>query len=137
MDQYELLDKLESLPLKELEKIKQENIKHNVRRWSVAAKKHGRVGATKDEDGDKDESTSTSDTKTKKPLCISFMIFRTGSVLIVGKCNNTSIIYEIYDFIKHILTENYKTIYAINNEVTQPSVVKKKKIKKKQIVCYV
>ena len=40
---------------KELEKIKQENIKHNVHRWSVAAKKHGRVGATKDEDGDKRE----------------------------------------------------------------------------------
>ena len=56
------------------------------------------------------------------------MIFRTGSVLIVGKCNDTSIIYEIYDFIKHILTENYKTIYAINNEVNKPVVVKKKKI---------
>lgn len=100
-----------------------------------ASQQDGRL--YKDEDDDKDETTSISDTKTKKPLCISFMIFRTGSVLIVGKCNDTSIIYEIYDFIKDILTENYKTIYAINNEVNKPVVVKKKKIKKKQIVCYV
>jgi hypothetical protein len=87
---------------------------------------------------DEDESeTDKTVEKAKKPLCISFMIFRTGSVLIVGKCNDSSVIYQIYDFIKNILTKNYESIYAINNETQDTSVVKKKKIKKKQIVCYV
>ena len=68
---------------------------------------------------------------------VSFMIFRTGSVLIVGKCNDSSIIYQIYEFIKKILTEHYESIYAINNETHDTSIVKKKKIKKKQIICHV
>lgn len=40
---------------------------------------------------------------------ISFMIFRTGSVLIVGKCTET-ILYEIYDFLKTILEKEYENI---------------------------
>ena len=90
----------------------------------------------KDEEEDESNSDKSAE-KSKKPLCISFMIFRTGSVLIVGKCNDSSVIYQIYDFIKNILTKNYESIYAINNETQDTSVVKKKKIKKKQIVCYV
>ena len=73
----------------------------------------------------------------EKPLCISFMIFRTGSVLIVGKCNTTDIIYHIYNFIKNILQDNYKNIYALSKqEITDKNTSKRKKIKKKLITCY-
>ena len=94
----------------------------------------------KDEDEDEDEHENKYDNsaeKSKKPHCISFMIFRTGSVLIVGKCNDSSVIYQIYEFIKNILTKHYESIYAINNETQNTPVVKKKKIKKKQIICYI
>lgn len=40
---------------------------------------------------------------------ISFMIFRTGSVLIVGKCTEP-VLYVIYDFIKNILESEYDNI---------------------------
>jgi hypothetical protein len=40
---------------------------------------------------------------------ISFMIFRTGSVLIVGKCT-VSILHVIYDFLKTVLKNEYATI---------------------------
>ena len=40
---------------------------------------------------------------------ISFMIFRTGSVLIVGKCTEV-ILHEIYDFLKNILEQEYEHI---------------------------
>jgi len=40
---------------------------------------------------------------------VSFMIFRTGSILIVGKCNE-DILMVIYRFICSILTTEYSTI---------------------------
>jgi len=40
---------------------------------------------------------------------ISFMIFRTGSILIVGKCNESILMY-IYQFIKHILEVEFHII---------------------------
>jgi len=40
---------------------------------------------------------------------ISFMIFRTGSVLIVGKCNE-DVLLEIYEFIRTMLETEYMTI---------------------------
>lgn len=40
---------------------------------------------------------------------ISFMIFRTGSVLIVGKCTEP-ILHEIYEFLKTILEHEYENI---------------------------
>jgi hypothetical protein len=40
---------------------------------------------------------------------ISFMIFRTGSVLIVGKCTEI-ILHEIYEFLKTILEQEYEHI---------------------------
>ena len=77
------------------------------------------------------------ETQRPKPLCISFMIFRTGSVLIVGKCDNTSIIYEIYEFIKTIMAKHYSDIYAhASLEHVDKQVTKKKKTKKKKIVVY-
>lgn len=79
----------------------------------------------------------TDDLEEKKPTCISFMIFRTGSVLIVGKCDSTNVIYGIYDFIKNIFIEHYSKIYATTIEQSNKLIAKKKKIKKKRIVCYV
>jgi len=40
---------------------------------------------------------------------VSFMIFRTGSVLIVGKCDE-NVLFIIYDFLKIILNNEYKNI---------------------------
>jgi hypothetical protein len=40
---------------------------------------------------------------------LSFMIFRTGSILIVGKCND-SILMQVYNFIKKILEEEFHII---------------------------
>ena len=40
---------------------------------------------------------------------VSFMVFRTGSVLIVGKCDE-SILFKIYDFLKDIFQKEYSEI---------------------------
>jgi hypothetical protein len=60
----------------------------------------------------------------KKYTEVSFMIFRTGSCLIVGNCSE-KILRFIYSFIKNILETEYKNIY-VENEV---QVVKNKNIK--------
>ena len=62
---------------------------------------------------------------------ISFMIFRTGSVLIVGKCND-AVLYNVYDILKQILHDEYSEIkqpgeLIINNKK------KNKKVRKKKI----
>lgn len=64
---------------------------------------------------------------------VSFMIFRTGSVLIVGKCDE-SILMIIYEFLKNILHNEYKNIFQKNTE-NNTNIVKdkKKKIRKKNI----
>jgi len=62
---------------------------------------------------------------------ISFMIFRTGSILIVGKCNEI-ILFKIYEFLKNILKEEYLEINQQNID-QQPEKIKKKKIRKKTI----
>ena len=54
---------------------------------------------------------------------MSFMIFRTGSVLIVGKCNET-ILYNIYNFLKDLLQKefvnvNSGVIVEDNNDATK------------------
>ena len=61
-----------------------------------------------------------------KHLEISFMIFRTGSVLIVGKCENEDL-YVIYDFIKNIFKNEFMNVYE---EVNEPKEKIKNKIKK-------
>jgi len=70
----------------------------------------------------------------KHILEVSFMIFRTGSVLIVGKCE-TKVLYEIYDFLKNILKAEFNKICQrlITNEDKQ-SKSKNKKIRKKIII---
>lgn len=62
---------------------------------------------------------------------ISFMIFRTGSVLIVGKCDE-HILYDIYNFIKKILEDEYSEIVT-NNINIETSVKKNKQVRKKII----
>ena len=58
------------------------------------------------------------------------MIFRTGSVLIVGNCTE-KVLRFVYDFIKNLLQSEYSTIYAPGNN--EQSKVKKEKIRKKII----
>jgi len=62
---------------------------------------------------------------------VAFMIFRTGSVLIVGKCEE-HILMQIYEFLKIVLSNEYETICQ-----PQPNVVvkeKKKKTRKKMSI---
>jgi hypothetical protein len=61
---------------------------------------------------------------------VSFMIFRTGSCLIVGNCSE-KILYFIYHFLKNILITEYSAIYVINEDVNIKQ--KKTKIRKRNI----
>jgi hypothetical protein len=75
---------------------------------------------------------------------VSFMIFRTGSVLIVGKCDE-NILMLIYEFLKNILKNEYFNICQKNNIVNPNNELlelsksknendKKKKIRRKNII---
>lgn len=65
---------------------------------------------------------------------ISFMIFRTGSVLIVGKCDE-HVLNEVYMFIKKLLSDEYKMIcgHIQPTPDDKTSDIKKRKIRKKFI----
>ena len=65
---------------------------------------------------------------------ISFMIFRTGSVLIVGKCTE-DILHNIYEFLKKLLNDEYRHVGTglVENLVNTPK-EKKRKIRKKIII---
>ena len=70
---------------------------------------------------------------------VSFMIFRTGSVLIVGRCDE-SVLMTIYEFLKIILNNEYKHIcqknIKLNGELDIHQLKnkdKKKKIRRKNI----
>ena len=72
---------------------------------------------------------------------VSFMIFRTGSVLIVGRCDE-SVLMIIYEFLKIILNNEYKQICQKNIKLNgEPDTLqfkskdkdKKKKIRRKNI----
>ncbi len=54
------------------------------------------------------------------------MIFRTGSVLIVGKCEEY-ILYQVYNYIKNILTIEYHNINVNNTDIKCNHLLKKKK----------
>lgn len=68
---------------------------------------------------------------------VSFMIFRTGSVLIVGKCDE-NVLMIIYDFLKIILNNEYKHIYqkySLGDESgTMITKDKSKKVRRKNII---
>ena len=64
---------------------------------------------------------------------VSFMIFRTGSVLIVGKCNE-DILMNIYEFLKTMLKKEYHLIRQTKSVADIANIkVKKNKIRKKKI----
>ena len=62
------------------------------------------------------------------------MIFRTGSVLIVGRCDEDVLII-IYDYLKIILNNEYKNICQkkIKNQDENKEDLKKKKTRRKNI----
>jgi hypothetical protein len=66
---------------------------------------------------------------------VSFMIFRTGSVLIVGKCSE-EMLYQIYEFLCNIFQVEYDEIKWINTEEssTIKSKEKTRKMRKKLII---
>lgn len=61
---------------------------------------------------------------------ISFMIFRTGSCLIVGNCTE-KILRFVFEFIKNVLQDEYNTIVSPNEEQTIK--MKQTKLRKKKI----
>ena len=63
---------------------------------------------------------------------VSFMIFRTGSILIVGKCKE-DILRNIYQFLKNILTNEFLNIGVKIIEEDLSKKIKFKKIRKKMI----
>jgi hypothetical protein len=65
---------------------------------------------------------------------MSFMIFRTGSVLIVGKCSD-SVLMTIYKFLKKLLETEYDNvgISLVEREISSSS-TKNKKLRKKTVV---
>ena len=62
-------------------------------------------------------------------LEISFMVFRTGSVLIVGHCD-IPILHMVYNFLKTILKDDYKDFRIETVKPLKKSEKKKKKRKK-------
>lgn len=70
-------------------------------------------------------------TDNKKYTEVSFMIFRTGSCLIVGNCSEKILLF-IFNFIKKLLYDEFLFISVINNYITVKN--KKIKIRKKTIV---
>jgi len=70
----------------------------------------------------------------KKKIEISFMIFRTGSILIVGMCDD-SVLYKIYEFLKVLLHNEYHYInQPISMNECRTIKDKKKKIRRKTIL---
>jgi len=65
-------------------------------------------------------------------LTISFMIFRTGSVLIVGKCEMDDL-NKVYMFLVKMLEEEYKDIKICDNVDMETKNEKKIKVRKKSI----
>ena len=60
---------------------------------------------------------------------ISFMIFRTGSVLIVGKCDELAL-NKVYEFIKEVLLKEHTRIFVRNTDIDKQTAVVKRKLKK-------
>jgi hypothetical protein len=62
---------------------------------------------------------------------ISFMIFRTGSCLIVGNCSERVLLF-VFEFIKKVLTDEYHQICITNEEPMNKN--KKTKLRKKMVM---
>lgn len=74
-----------------------------------------------------------SDEERDRFIKMSFMVFRTGSVLIVGKCKE-NVLNEIYEFLKTLLESEYTNVGGglISSEHTTDD--KAKKVRKKTIL---
>ena len=70
--------------------------------------------------------------KNNKLREVSFMIFRTGSVLIVGKCEENTLM-NIYEFLKEILQNEYINIRQNNNLGEKKKKIIRKKVRRKTI----
>ena len=66
----------------------------------------------------------------KKYTEVSFMIFRTGSCLIVGNCSERILLF-IFDFIKNVLKEEYTNISVVSEDPVVKT--KKSKLRKKNV----
>jgi TATA-box binding protein (TBP) (component of TFIID and TFIIIB) len=66
---------------------------------------------------------------------VSFMIFRTGSVLIVGKCSEY-ILKTIYEYIKNLLESEFHKIFSESHNSTEHDdlMESKRKVRKKTII---
>ena len=91
---------------------------------------------------DKQTGRQPNDMKDRTDITkVSFMIFRTGSVLIVGKCEE-DVLQEIYLFIRSMLEAEYKDTHI--NQQSQDIQMEKvkiaqehnRKIKKRTIIVY-
>ena len=68
---------------------------------------------------------------------LSFMIFRTGSILIVGKCDE-DILFKVYNYIKELLETEYPNVNIINTEANKSNITKPTSTKKnKKRIMYV
>jgi hypothetical protein len=81
--------------------------------------------ALKEEKKDKTKNAPT-------VIKVSFMIFRTGSVLIVGKCDEI-ILRDIYVFIKNILETQHEKIESKEAQVNPPTKTDEKKRRTKML----
>ena len=69
--------------------------------------------------------------ESKKYTEVSFMIFRTGSVLIIGNCSE-SILTHIYEFIKNVLQTSYEMIVV--HEDRPNAKIKPVKVRRRMII---
>jgi len=66
------------------------------------------------------------------PNEISISIFRTGNILILGKCEESELI-KVYDYLNGILKEEYDKIYETGFVDKSKIIISKKKVLKKNI----
>ena len=82
---------------------------------------------------DEPEDGRQKDTDAAVSNKISFMIFRTGSVLIVGKCTE-DIIMMVYAFIKTVFRANYNDIVDMQTcDESAQNTCPDKQVKKKKL----
>ena len=67
---------------------------------------------------------------------VSYMIFRTGSVLIVGKCND-DILNNVYEYIKYILKNEFKQIVTVSDNIIKNKKLNTKNLKNKKKLIYI
>lgn len=72
--------------------------------------------------------------KNKKSIKVSFMIFRTGSILIVGKCEEL-VLTIVYNFLKEVIAENFSRICQSTQMAPIDADPKKGKKKNSVITC--